>query len=398
MPHLSRQRRITLTLVATFLAVGFAWYVSSRPMDFRVYYHGAEGVLNESRPVYGNYSGMGWPMHYRYPPIFLFLAMPFTLLLLSWASAVWTFLKCGALFLLIRAFWRRLGPTNSTAAWLIPFLLAGPYVVEDLRYGNAQGFIFALTAAALLLLPRARLLAAAALALAISIKVWPLYFLPYLAVRREWKVVGATLALTAILLLLPSLYFGVGGNAYLLSRWTQQEISTQTGQTEIWFQSQSLRGVMMRYLTLVDYSVLPDPNYPVINIASVTPDKVRALWIALAGIGYLGLLLITARRHSSTKFGLTEALAFTGLTLLQPFSQKYSLVVLLWPAMVAGRVVGGNRARGLLYAAIALTLAQPLISGSAAQRLMQVIGFDFLATALLAAFLVASIFASPTER
>src|SRR4030095_9502400 len=73
MPHLSRQRRITLTLVATFLAVGFAWYVSSRPMDFRVYYHGAEGVLNESRPVYGNYSGMGWPMHYRYPPVFLFL-------------------------------------------------------------------------------------------------------------------------------------------------------------------------------------------------------------------------------------------------------------------------------------------------------------------------------------
>jgi hypothetical protein len=82
----------------------------------------------------------------------------------------------------------------------------------------------------------------------------------------------------------PSLYFGVGGNAYLLSRWTQQEISTQSGQTEIWFQSQSLRGVMMRYLTLVDYSVCRIP-LSVINIASVTPDKVRALWIALAGIG-----------------------------------------------------------------------------------------------------------------
>ncbi len=126
--------------------------------------------------------------------------LPFTLLPLPWASALWTFLKCGALFLLIRALWNRLGPTTSKAAWLIPLLLAGPYVIEDLRYGNAQGFIFALTGAALLLLPRARMLAAAALALAISIKVWPLYFLPYLAVRREWKVVGWTLALTAILL------------------------------------------------------------------------------------------------------------------------------------------------------------------------------------------------------
>ena len=82
-----RERKLALTLAAVILAVGFAWYVSGRPMDFRVYYHGAEGVLNESRPVYGNYSGMGWPMHYRYPPIFLFLAMPFTLLPLPWASA-----------------------------------------------------------------------------------------------------------------------------------------------------------------------------------------------------------------------------------------------------------------------------------------------------------------------
>jgi hypothetical protein len=46
----------------------------------------------------------------------------------------------------------------------------------------------------------------------------------------------------------------------------------------------------------------------------------------------------------------------------------------------------------LLYAAITLTLVQPLIYGSAAQRLLQVLGLDFLATALLAAFLIASMF------
>jgi hypothetical protein len=37
---------------------------------------------------------------------------------------------------------------------------------------------------------------------------------------------------------------------------------------------------------------------------------------------------------------------------------------------------------------------QPLVNGSAAQRLLQVLGFDFLVTALLAAFLLASIFKS----
>ena len=97
-------------------------------------------------------------------------------------------------------------------------------------------------------------------------------------------------------------------------------------------------------------------------------------------------------------FGLAEALAFTALILLQPFSQKYALVVLLWPAIVAGRLAVSNPARSLLYAAIGLTLVQPLINGAAAQRLLQVLGLDFLATALLAAFLIVSIFSPSTER
>ena len=179
------QKKTALVLVSVLIALGFAWYVSNNPMDFRVYYYGAQGVFNDTRPVYGFYSGMGWPMHYRYPPLFLFIARPFTFLPLPWAAALFAFLKAIALFLLIRALWNRLGATGSRAAWLIPLLIAGPYVVEDLRYGNAQSFIFVLTGAALLTLTAMPVMAAAALALAISIKVWPLFFVPVLAARRE---------------------------------------------------------------------------------------------------------------------------------------------------------------------------------------------------------------------
>ena len=389
--------RPRLCLLVVVLSIGFAWYVSAHPMDFRVYYHGTTGVFDGTRPVYGLKSGMGWPMHYRYPPLFLFLAAPFTLLSLPWAAAAWTALKCVALFLLIRALWKRLGPSPGMAAWLVPLLLAGPYVVEDLRYGNAQGFIFALTGAALLLASSMPLLAAFALALAVSIKVWPLFFIPYLAVRREWKLVGSTLAITAALLLLPSLYFGFGGNLGLLAQWARQEFSTQTGQAEIWFPSQSLRGVLMRYLTVIDYTQVPDSNYPQVHVAELDPNMVRLLWMVLAGIGYCGLLWIAARK-AERQYGLIDALAFAMLVLLEPFSQKYALVVLLWPAMAAARVVGGSKARGLLYVATAVAFIQPFINGSAAQRLEQVLGFDFLATALLAAFLIASIFESSTER
>lgn len=365
-------------------------------MDFRVYYHGTQGFFEGTRPVYGVKSGMGWPMHYRYPPLFLFLAAPFTLLSLPWAAAIWTALKCVTLFLLIRALWKRLGPAQGTAAWLVPLLLAGPYVVEDLRYGNAQSIIFVLTGAALLVASSMPVLAAFALALAISIKVWPLFFVPYLAARRAWKAAGLALAFTAVLLMLPSMYFGVGGNLDLLSQWARQEFSTQTGQTEIWFPSQSLRGVLMRYLTVIDYTQVPDSNYPLVHIAELDPNVVRLLWMALAGIGYCGLLFIAARK-TERKYGLIDGLAFALLVLLEPFSQKYALVVLLWPAMVAARVVGRSKARGLLYVAIAVSFIQPLVNGAAAQRLEQVLGFDFLVTALLAAFLIASIFESSTE-
>lgn len=391
------QKKTALVLVSVLIALGFAWYVSNNPMDFRVYYYGAQGVFNDTRPVYGFYSGMGWPMHYRYPPLFLFIARPFTFLPLPWAAALFAFLKAIALFLLIRALWNRLGATGSRAAWLIPLLIAGPYVVEDLRYGNAQSFIFVLTGAALLTLTAMPVMAAAALALAISIKVWPLFFVPVLAARREWRAVGWTMVFTTVLLLLPALHFGVGGNLFLLKEWFHQEFSTQAGSAEIWFPSQSLRGVLMRYLTVIDYSQVPDSNYPAIHVAAISPGVIRMAWLAMAAVLYMGLLAITATKKTAI-FGVIESVAFAGLILLEPFSQKYTLVVLLWPAMVAGRLAVKSRWWRIIWIAAALSFVQPLIFGRGAQRLLQVLGLDFLLTALLATFLALSIFESPTER
>jgi hypothetical protein len=194
---------------------------------------------------------------------------------------------------------------------------------------------------------------------------------------------------TVALLLLPSIYFGLDGNLNLMVEWARQEFATQTGQSEIWFPSQSLRGVLMRYLTVIDYSQVPDSNYRLVHIAALDPGAVRWLWMISAVVGYACLLALTSRNHKHFSF-LPEALAFTTLILFQPFSQKYALVVLLWPALVAGRTRGDGVSgwqRGILYLAAGLAVVQPLISGAAAQRLMQVLGFDFLVTALVAAFL-----------
>jgi hypothetical protein len=129
----------------------------------------------------------------------------------------------------------------------------------------------------------------------------------------------------------------------------------------------------------------------------MAPIFIRAVWLGLVASLYAGLLAITASRKT-VLFGVIEALAFTALILLEPFSQKYTLVVLLWPAIVAGRLAVKSRARGILWVAIVLSCVQPLMYTRNAQRLLQVLGLDFLLTVLLAAFLVISIFERPTER
>jgi alpha-1,2-mannosyltransferase len=375
-----------LSLIIVTVTLGFAYHVAGHPMDFRVYHYGARGVFDGTRPVYGRASGLGWPMHYRYPPLFLLLFAPFAMLPLSWGAAIWLILKVGVLIWLVSAM-QRAGAVLEppiTATLLPGLLFIAPYLVEEFRYGNAQFFIFALTAAALLLARRKPLLAAGSLALAISIKVWPLFFVPYLAVRRDWKVVSYAMVFVVALALLPSFYFGVGGNFRLLNQWFAQEFHTQLNENEIWFPNQSLRGFLMRYLTVIDYSSVPDSNYPQVNIATFPPASVRLLWMILAGAIYLAFLILADRGKNGTGW-VDHALGFCLLVLLEPFTQKYALAVLLWPALAANSYLKDARVRILIYSGTVLALVQPIAPGASTQRLLQVLGLDFAAVSLLAA-------------
>jgi len=375
-----RKRVIVVGIVIATLAL--AYHVFKRPMDFRVYHYGARGVFDGTRPVYGISSGLGWPMHYRYPPLFLLLFAPFAMLPLGLAAAVWLIAKAVVLAWLISALWKRGLEPPTTYAFCISALFILPYIIEDFRYGNAQFFIVALTVAALLTARERPMLAAASLGLAVSIKVWPLFFLPYLAVRRDVKAVAGTVVVVLLLAMLPSLYFGVYGNVRLLGEWFAQETHTQLSENEIWFPNQSLRGVLMRYLTVIDYSQVPDSNYAQVNVAALDPSVVRRLWMFLAAGAYAGFLFLAGRRRETDGW-TNHGLAFCLLALLEPFTQKYALVVLLLPAVVAGSRLVKRPFLVLLYAATALVLIQPLTPGASAQRFLQVLGFDFAATLLL---------------
>jgi uncharacterized membrane protein len=378
----ARNRWLIVVLAA--VAAAFAFYVAAHPMDLRVYHYGARGFIDGTRPMYGMTSGLGWPLHYRYPPLFMFLFWPLSLFPLGLSAAIWVVLKFVVLVLLVHAFLRRFATPTTSYEWLIAFFVGGAYVVEDFRYGNAQFFVFALVAASLMTSQDRPRISGLALGLGIALKVWPLFFIPYLVARREWRVSAWALVLAIVFTLVPALWLGFNRNLELLGEWTAQEFSTQLGENEIWFPNQSLRGVMMRYLTRIDYSALPDSNYSTIDVVQWDPRIVRSGWLVAASTLYAGLLFVAWRHRNSS--GLVEhALAFCLLALLEPFTQKYAMVVLAWPALASGRIASLAPARLLVYPAIILILVQPILPGADWQRFVQVLGFDFAANLLLTA-------------
>lgn len=344
--------------------------------------------------MYGPQSGVGWPQVYRYPPLFLVLFIPFAFLPLRLAAISWAALKFGALALLARALFSRLG-THGLAWQFLSFLPALPYLAVEFHYGNAQFLIFALVGAALLCIDKRPVVAAFALALAISIKVWPLFFVPYLVVRKRGGVAVFTLALAGALTLLPAAYLGWQTNSSLLHQWANQELGVASTPGEpaiVGFPGQSLHSVLMRYFVSLNYAQLTDSNYPKLNVGSLDPRIVELLWLVLAGAGYAGILFLVRSARSDD---LTlHSVAFCGLLLLQPFTQTGDLVILFWPIAAGVATLRYHRdlpawVRALLCVALSLMVLKPLIPDRSAQRLLQVLGADFAVTSLLAAALIA---------
>ena len=90
-----------LILIGIFVLTYFVQYVVQDPRDFLVYHHGARGVFEGTRPVYGEDSGVGFPMIYRYPPLFLLVFAPLSILPLQISAAVWVIAKIILLIVLL---------------------------------------------------------------------------------------------------------------------------------------------------------------------------------------------------------------------------------------------------------------------------------------------------------
>ena len=377
------RRAITLWLCFVLAASVVCALRSRKAVDLHAYHAAARSYFLLSGPMYGPNQEFGWPMIYRYPPLFLCLFRPFASLSLSVAEGLWVALETLLLGLLLGVWYRRYTPARWGAALGISALLFLPYLLYELQMGNVQLFLVEMVCLALLLGDEHPFFASLLLGLATAIKVWPAFILPFLTARGRRRIGVQSLAATALFTVAPGLWLGWANLYHLLEQWFLQERQINALLGDRWFPSQSLRGVMLRYLTRMDYSGLPDQNYRHVLLVSLPSWEVRQFWLVLAlALGLLALLWC----YRCAGDGAAYSIFFCALLIIQPNVVRATFVTLLWPILYGGIVLTDRKAsrfmRWMLIGAAAVAVIQPLIPGAASQRLAQVLGIDFFAVLL----------------
>jgi len=374
------RRTINSSLLLALAAGAVCALRPLKAVDLHVYHAAARSFFLRSGPMYGPNQEFGWPMIYRYPPLFLCLFRPFASLPLSAVAGIWAASKVVLLGPLVWIWYRRYPPSRfGPALWISAGLLL-PYLLYELQVGNVQLFLVEIVCLALLLCDEHPFVISLLLGLATAIKVWPAFVLSFLAARGRgrWRIGVQSLAATAVFTIAPGFWLGWPNLFHLLKQWFLQEQRINALLGDRWYPSQSLRGVMLRYLTRMDYSGLPDQNYRHVNLISLPSWEVRQFWLTLAVT--LGLLaLVWAYRSASD--GAAYSIFFCSLLTIEPNVQRLAFVALLWPALYAGIVMTDQKAprfaRRVLIGAAALAMLEPLVPGAASQRLAQVLGIDF---------------------
>jgi hypothetical protein len=158
--------------------------------------------LREGGPLYPPLGSAEGSDIYRYAPWFAWLAVPWTFLPEVLAAVLWSMVLLGASAL---AIW----PLVRLRAWILVAFF-GPILVGISAVGNVQPLIVAA-----LVLGVERRSGPLWIALAASLKIFPILLALVYAGRRQWWAFAATVAITALLWLPAVLFYDL--SAYPVS-------------------------------------------------------------------------------------------------------------------------------------------------------------------------------------
>lgn len=316
------------------------------------------------------------PTAYIYPPSFALAFLPLTRLPFAWVRALW-----GALGVLwaARALWLallivsqgRVRPADPRSppgevlprtraevlALLLGLGLALRFVWSDISHGQVNLLVAWLTLEGVAAAeardeegrPRREGLAACWLAAAVVLKLTPALIVALYLARRRWRLGGLSVLWGLVWLWLPALYWGPALQLDYLVRFAREITPWNAAFHAAVGNNAALTGGLLRLLVGTGDAGLP--TRPLLT--SLPLDAVQP-WLRLVSAGLLAATLLLGRRRSAP---LALGIALAATPLISPLAWKPHLVVLILPALLAGRLLlceppaaGGRGARALLWA------------------------------------------------
>jgi uncharacterized membrane protein len=279
------RRGVIVVLVAAPVLFWLGRHFCHLSTDFIGYHRAAISFLAGRTDLYSTTFAWGSTMQYVYPPLFLLLFFPLGWLSFANAFGVWFAANGLATAVLIVLAYREWRPRRLGQYWLIFVALCAVPVLYALKNGNAHLLVVLLTLAGLLAWSKGRTwVASACLALAGAFKLIPLLLLPFLLVRREWKLALKMVLLSCLLWAAPAAYYGPRLALSLYRSWYNAVPADVTRFESTHQLDSSLTGATRRWLTHIDYSQHRDKDYPEVNVLDLPPAVVRVIASILKGI------------------------------------------------------------------------------------------------------------------
>jgi hypothetical protein len=321
---------------------------------------------------------------YVYPPLFAWLAAPFTLMPKGAAQAAWYFLNAVALGAMLHLSWRLAGGGKGLTSWqafgvFSAGMAAGIYyAVDALTNQQTDLFIAALVLAGAALLARGANAAGGSIfGLAAALKCTPLLWSPWLAMRGRWLAAGLVAAVAVGANLAPDLSRPSSDGEWRLVTWANRylapmgEAGRDPGEwaSAINF-NHSVAGVSLRWSTAT--LVRADGAWKIEKrigrpTAKALKFRVRAIDLTLFALAAAAAFVARRRRGAGERavptMALETSLVLILMVMLSPMSSKPHFCTLVLPGLCLAReVVAGGRRE------LAIPLALATICGLASNR------------------------------
>jgi hypothetical protein len=330
--------RRQLVLSAFLIAVVASFFVYARRSEDYTGYADVGRTFFDGRDIY-----LDTPAgENTWPPFFSLMAVPFGLLdraspyvaRLAWIALTWAAIFA-ALDLIARIIYGKrlaLQASESSLALnspelLVPFLLAFPFILNNLELLQVNMILFTLALWGLCLQAKGKDAAGGiAIAAAAAMKVMAIVFLPYLVYRKRWRAAFWMAAASVVFFFLPAVFIGWGKFWKDVALWLpalHDSLGAGNASQSVYAMWDRILGYGYIPFAVPGTFILPMSGA---RSATIAWEITCAIAAALALIAFRG-----TPRPDSRWAQIEWAVVFVGGTILSPLTRKPYLVVLLLP-------------------------------------------------------------------